>query len=108
MAHKFSRICMALTTAFVLTMSAAGHAKLVEETPSAMAMTGDALIARPALLVATIAGGAVFLVSLPFSALGGNVDEAVDVLVKGPAKATFVRCLGCTISGKKVSQVVTQ
>jgi hypothetical protein len=52
-------------------------------------------------------GGAVWLVSLPFSLLGGNADEAGEVLVMGPAKATFVRCLGCTRTGKKPETVQT-
>jgi len=43
----------------------------------------------------------VYPVSLPFSALGGNAAEAGEVLVVGPAKATFVRCLGCTRTGRK-------
>ncbi|MCP5208359.1 MAG: hypothetical protein H7A01_14220 [Hahellaceae bacterium] len=108
MAHKISRIFMAFTTAVLLGLSGIGHANTVQETPSALAMTGDALVARPALLVTTVAGAAVFIVSMPFSALGGNMAEAADVLVTGPAKATFVRCLGCTISGRKVSEVVEQ
>ena len=44
---------------------------------------------------------------LPFSLLGGNADEAGEVLVMGPAKATFVRCLGCTRTGRK-SETVEQ
>ena len=64
--------------------------------PSAMAMTGDLLLARPIGLVTTVAGSAVFLLTLPFTAMGGNVGEAGEVLVAGPARATFVRCLGCT------------
>jgi hypothetical protein len=44
----------------------------------------------------TVVGAATFVVSLPFSALGGNVADAADTLVVGPAKATFVRCLGCS------------
>lgn len=63
--------------------------------PTGLEMAGDALIARPLMLGATILGTGVFLVSLPFSALGGNVDEAGETLVANPARATFVRCLGC-------------
>lgn len=68
-------------------------------------MTGDALFVRPALLATTIVGSAVYLVSLPFSALGGNAGEAGEVLVVGPAKATFVRCLGCSRTGRKPDTV---
>ena len=69
--------------------------------PSMLTMTGDLLIARPIGLVTTVAGAAVFLVSLPFTAAGGNVGEAAEVLVAGPARTTFVRCLGCTRPGNK-------
>lgn len=66
--------------------------------PSGGAMVVDALLARPLLAAATVGGAAVFLVSLPFSALGGNVDAAAETLVKTPAEATFRRCLGCEVS----------
>lgn len=68
----------------------------VNERPSAAAMVGDALIARPMLLALTVGGTAVYVVTLPFSALGGNAGEAAKLLVVGPAKSTFLRCLGCT------------
>ena len=61
-------------------------------------MIGDLLIGRPLLLVATGLGTGIFLASLPFSVLGGNVKEAADTLVVSPARQTFVRCLGCRIS----------
>ncbi|MCH4563887.1 hypothetical protein MKP05_12210 [Halomonas sp. EGI 63088] len=70
----------------------------LEAQPSGGAMVADALLARPLLFVATLGGTAVFLVSLPFSALGGNVDAAAEALIKTPAEATFRRCLGCTVS----------
>ncbi|MDN6180123.1 MAG: hypothetical protein L0I84_03840 [Halomonas subglaciescola] len=69
-----------------------------EARPSGAAMTLDALIARPLLAVATVGGSAVFVVSLPFTALGGGVGEAADTLIKTPAEATFRRCLGCKTS----------
>lgn len=68
----------------------------VNNRPTGSAMFLDAILARPALLALTAGGTAVFLVTLPFSALGGNVTEAGKTLVIGPAKNTFVRCLGCT------------
>jgi hypothetical protein len=58
-------------------------------------MVADALIARPIYAAATAFGAAVFLVTLPFSALGGNVEEAGEQLVAGPARGLFTRCLGC-------------
>ncbi len=57
-------------------------------------MIVDIVAARPLGLVATVGGTLVFLVSWPFSALGGNSDEAWDSLVVSPAKYTFQRPLG--------------
>lgn len=105
MTGTFSRIAMTTLAVCLLTFSSFGHARAVDEKPSALAMTSDAIFVRPALLATTIVGSAVYLVSLPFSALGGNAGEAGEVLVVGPAKATFVRCLGCTRSGRKPETV---
>ena len=54
----------------------------------------DALIVRPLGICATILGVGLFVISLPFSALGGNVKEAGKKLVVAPAKFTFQRPLG--------------
>lgn len=64
--------------------------------PPAYAMVGDLVIARPFAIAATIVGTGVFVISLPFTALGGNVPEAADALVGTPAREAFARCLGCT------------
>ncbi len=66
--------------------------------PSWEAMIGDTLIARPFLLAMTATGAVAFVITLPFSALGGNIKEAAANLVGEPAKETFLRCLGCTES----------
>ncbi len=71
-----------------------------EDSPNDWAMAGDVLVARPFGMVLTLVGSALFVVSLPFTALGGNVKEAADTLVVGPAKETFVRCLGCNTAGR--------
>ena len=62
--------------------------------PSGDAMMYDMIVMRPAGLVATVVGSAVWLISLPFSALGDNVDTATKKLVKEPAAYTFKRPLG--------------
>ena len=54
----------------------------------------DAFLMRPVMLVGTVAGAATFLVTLPFSALGGNMGEAAETLVVEPAEYTFLRPLG--------------
>ncbi|MFO7646933.1 hypothetical protein [Halomonas sp. 3H] len=88
---------LALVVALGSTPAVAQQQRM-EAQPSGGAMVADALIARPLLAVATVAGTAVFLVSLPFTALGGGVDTAAETLIKTPAEATFRRCLGCTVS----------
>jgi hypothetical protein len=70
------------------------------EKPTALAMGGDLLIARPALLAITAVGAVGFVASIIFTAAGGNIGEAADTLVVKPGEATFVRCLGCR-TGRK-------
>ncbi|ATJ81277.1 hypothetical protein ACFPTY_18845 [Halomonas beimenensis] len=89
--------------ALVMALAVAGQPALAVDDydsvhPSGGAMVADALLARPLLAAATVGGTAVFLVSLPFSALGGNVEAAAETLIKTPAEATFRRCLGCKVS----------
>jgi hypothetical protein len=66
--------------------------------PGAGAMAVDMVVARPILLGVTIISTAIWIVALPFSALGGNVKDSAQAMVVDPARATFVRCLGCTSS----------
>ncbi len=54
----------------------------------------DALVVRPACLVATVVGSAVFVVALPWAALSKSVKQTADTLVVKPANATFTRPLG--------------
>ena len=69
------------------------------QNPPAFAMIGDLLIARPLLIAATIIGTGLFVVALPFTATGGGIGRTGKPLVVDPAKAAFVRCLGCTGDG---------
>ncbi len=66
-----------------------------EREPRAAGMIIDGLVVRPISLVATAVGAVAFVITLPFSAAGGNVDEASEKLVIRPAAFTFSRCLGC-------------
>ena len=56
MTRKISRTLVATVAACLLAFSSLGHAQAVDETPSALAMTGDAIFVRPALLATTIVG----------------------------------------------------
>jgi hypothetical protein len=71
----------------------------VDEDPNGFAMLGDLVVARPIGLALTAGGTALWLVSLPFTLLAGNVSEAADTLILGPGEQTFMRCLGCRQSG---------
>ncbi|MBW2329221.1 MAG: hypothetical protein JRF04_06330 [Deltaproteobacteria bacterium] len=60
----------------------------------------DAVVVRPLTLVASVAGAALWVVTLPFTLLGGNTDEAGDVLVRDPLCYTFKRPLGYLDDGR--------
>ncbi|HIG42184.1 MAG: hypothetical protein ABGY96_21040 [bacterium] len=81
--------------------SATAQAGRVEENPGGFVMAGDLLVARPIGLVVFALGSVAFVVSLPFSALGGNIGDAGKTLVVAPAREVFVRCLGCRSTGRK-------
>lgn len=85
----------------VAQQNTSGDPMYTTEYPAAFSMVGDLLIARPLLIAATAIGAGVFVVTLPFSAAGGNIGEAGKALVVEPGAAAFVRCLGCTTSGYK-------
>lgn len=94
-------LLVALVISTIFAMPCAAEARSVEEQPSGFAMAGDLLIARPLGLVFLAAGTAIYVASLPFSILGGNSKDVAKTLVLGPARETFVRCLGCTRLGRK-------
>ena len=64
------------------------------EEPSGGEMVFDFVVLRPVGLVATAVGCVFWVVSSPFAALGGNMDDASEKLVKDPAAFTFKRPLG--------------
>ena len=61
---------------------------------SAEKMIFDFILVRPLGIVATILGTSMFVVSLPFSAAGGNSKEAYQKMMVEPASYTFKRPLG--------------
>jgi len=64
------------------------------EGPSGGAMLADAVFMRLPMTAVTIVGAGLFVVTLPFSALGGNVGVAGTKLVKEPFEYAWVRPLG--------------
>lgn len=105
---SFATFFKSIVLALVLAVPSMGWSNTIEETPSATVMTADAIFVRPVMLVTTLLGAGVFIVSSPFSALGGNIGEAFEELVYNPFETTFIRCLGCTQSGRKVTKTVSQ
>lgn len=88
----FLIVSLGISPLFVL--PAAGAQTFQNEQPGPGVMTVDVLFCRPLGLVAMLGGTVVFVVSSPFSALGGNFGEAWDSLVVNPAEYTFTRPLG--------------
>ncbi|GAC1373379.1 MAG: hypothetical protein NVS3B3_08800 [Aquirhabdus sp.] len=98
---KMKRTISAIALVSMMSVTMAASAADIAEDgslsrPTVWAMGLDAGLVRPVGLAATIIGAGLFVVTLPFSALGGNVGESAERLVVDPAKMTFLRCLGCT------------
>ena len=97
---RLNRKLVTYLLTFVISMS---HMSIVSarmdfygeaEEPTAGEMLADTVLVRVPMFVATVVGVVTFVVTLPFSALGGNVDEAGKTLVLDPAEYTFLRPLG--------------
>lgn len=61
---------------------------------SAGEMAVDLLVLRPLGMAATLVGGALCFLSIPFASAGGNQEVANRKLMVDPAKFTFQRQLG--------------
>ena len=97
--HKIFTTIVALSCSMAL-MQSASAAIEIDETdfgPSYETMAVDTIVGKPLQLVTAIAGTAAYLVSLPFSLIGGNADQAQQKLFVEPWDA-MGRCLGCTVA----------
>ena len=94
-------LCMSLisVSASAGNSNASGNPVYEVEAPHAYSIVADVVIARPLLIAATVIGAGLFVVTLPFSAMGGGIGRTGKALVVEPGKAAFVRCLGCTKDG---------
>ncbi len=103
MAKRFTALKPALLGATLILSGITAPVTLAgpEDEPSGGEMMIDALVARPVGVATTVVGVAAFVVTLPFSALGGNINQAADKLIVEPGKETFVRCLGCRTTGRQ-------
>ncbi|MGB5301113.1 MAG: hypothetical protein WBN48_20545 [Thiogranum sp.] len=84
------------TTSLGLPMAAnaASYGYMAESSePTGGEMMAEILM-RPTMLIGTILTTFTFIITSPFSALGGNFGDAFDRLVKEPAAYTFTRPLG--------------
>lgn len=106
---KLVMMCLLLISSFVVVFGATAQAQdtsqskeyTVQGQASDSSMLVDIFVARPLGFIGTATGTAVFVVSLPFSALGRNVDSAFDEMVVQPARYTFLRPLGVFIAQPK-------
>lgn len=91
---------LASVSLLIASMQPALAAIEIDETdfgPSYETMVVDTVVGKPLQLVTAIAGTAAYLVSLPFSLIGGNADQAQQKLFVEPWDA-MGRCLGCTVA----------
>ena len=68
--------------------------------PDVWDVAGDGLFVRPVNLLLTGLGSVIFLATLPFSVVTGDVDKSAEKLVQEPAYDLFNRCFGCIRHGK--------
>jgi len=91
---KRSLIIVMMAAMMIMPLAATAAEYFEAEAPSGGAMMFDLVLVRPVGIVATAVGCVFFIVSSPFSALGGNIDTASEKLVKDPVAFTFKRPLG--------------
>jgi hypothetical protein len=93
---SFRRAALAagLVTALAAAAPAAAQDRLGWDQPSYGEMAVDGFVVRPVGFISTVLGTGAWIVTLPFSALGGNAGEAAQELIVRPARFTFVRPLG--------------
>jgi hypothetical protein len=91
---KSKMIAMVCVLALILTGTQRAFGSNHEATANPGSVAIDAVLVRPACFVATIVGGALFLLCLPVAIPSKSVHHAAYALVVKPADATFKRPLG--------------
>jgi hypothetical protein len=92
--HSLLALGMAAGLGLSLAMMPASAEEVIQPSPSAEAMAFDGIIVRPLSLAGSIVSTALFVVTLPFSVIGGNAEEAAHSMVAEPFGYTFARPLG--------------
>lgn len=87
-------LCVLSLVIMPLGSSALANSVKPEPETGSDTMVADFVAVRPLQLAALILGTATFIVALPFSALGNNVDQAYELLMEEPARLCFNRPLG--------------
>ena len=75
-------------------MSALAGSSNANDDITAGAMAADVLFVRPLGIVSVVVCAAVYIVALPFAAMGGNVNEVTQQMIVKPVKFTFKRPIG--------------
>jgi len=92
---KSKMIAVVCVLALVMTTGAQrAYCSSYDSTANPGAIAIDAVLVRPACFLATIVGGAFFIISLPVAIPSKSVHRAAHALVGKPADATFRRPLG--------------
>jgi hypothetical protein len=93
---RLTRLAIHAAAVVALTFGATASAydQVIDDTPSAEAMTFDLFIVRPLSLVGTVLGAGVYVIALPVNLLTFNFVDPARRLIIEPAKFTFVRDLG--------------
>lgn len=76
------------------TSGALADQKPESQKPSTALKAVDAIFVRPVCLASTVAGSAVFVLTLPVTAITKEVKPAANELIHKPAYKTFKRPLG--------------
>jgi len=98
--HKFGKHATVFLLALSLVLVPCATPLLAQQSTSfekdrdAGAMFADAVFTRPVSFAASIVGAATFIITIPFSGIGGNVDQAAEKLMFDPIGHTFNRPLG--------------
>ena len=74
--------------------SALAKSATISPERNAGAMLVDGVVVRPLQFSSLVIGTVSFVLSIPWSALGGNLGEAYSKMMVEPARLTFKRPLG--------------
>lgn len=97
--HNWSATVASISLMLVMMQPASAAIEIDEKEfgPSYETMVVDTVAGKPLQLINAVAGTIAYVVSLPFSLIGGNADQAQQKLFVEPWDA-MARCLGCTVA----------